>query len=167
MIRALDAAGRIEIVATRSGPGRSRKRPDGLQPIAPGDRGARQSRRIVRGQCGKRTEYFAKHCADEYHRGAVRPLMLGQTVAAYLYLDSRGGPGAVPRPLRPNASGFCMALAKLAGLALANLKRLDVERRTVQMEAELHAGMAAQKWILPREPVSAGRIHVRGPEPAW
>jgi sigma-B regulation protein RsbU (phosphoserine phosphatase) len=89
------------------------------------------------------------------------PLMLGSTVAAYLYLDSRGGSHA-PRTLRPNASGFCLALAKIAGLALANLKRLDMERRGAQVEAEMTAAMAAQRWILPRGIVRAGPFTCSG-----
>ncbi len=55
--------------------------------------------------------------------------MLGTTVAAYLYLDSRGGGDERPRIQRPNAAGFCQALCRMGGLALANLKRIDIERR--------------------------------------
>jgi serine phosphatase RsbU (regulator of sigma subunit) len=71
------------------------------------------------------------------------------TVAAYLYLDSRGGQRMGQR-LRPNASAFCQALGRMASLALANLKRGDIERRQAAMEAELSAAAAAQQWILPR-----------------
>jgi serine phosphatase RsbU (regulator of sigma subunit) len=78
------------------------------------------------------------------------PLMLGQTVAGYLYLDSRGDPTSGHRlPLRPHASAFCRALGKMAGLALANLKRIDMERRTATIEADIAAAAAAQRWILP------------------
>jgi phosphoserine phosphatase RsbU/P len=81
--------------------------------------------------------------------------LLGSTVAAYLYLDSRSG-SQMLRTLRPNSAGFCLALAKIAGLALANLKRLDIERRSAQIEAELNAAMAAQRWILPKGTTTAG-----------
>ncbi|HWB52801.1 MAG TPA: FHA domain-containing protein, partial [Tepidisphaeraceae bacterium] len=84
------------------------------------------------------------------------PLMLDKTVAAYLYLDSRGNSPAVLRTLRPNASGFCQALCRMAGLALANLKRIDIERRAARLESELSAAAAAQAWILPRAPITAG-----------
>jgi serine phosphatase RsbU (regulator of sigma subunit) len=84
------------------------------------------------------------------------PLMLGTTVAAYLYLDSRGGPHQRPRLLRPNAAGFCQALCRMGGLALANIKRVDIERRAALMEAELTAAAVAQRWILPREAIKAG-----------
>jgi len=76
-------------------------------------------------------------------------------VAAYLYLDSRGGAEEGSQLLRPNASGFCQALCRMGGLALANLKRIDIERRAADMESELSAAAAAQRWILPREPITA------------
>ena len=75
------------------------------------------------------------------------PLMLGQTVAAYLYLDSRG---TLPQALRPNASAFCVALGRMASLALANLKRIDMEKRAEQIRMELAAAATAQKWIMPK-----------------
>jgi len=84
------------------------------------------------------------------------PLMLGQTPAAYLYLDSRGRSGRAPPP-RPNASSFCLALGRMASLALANLKRIDIEMRQATLEAELNAAAVAQKWILPARTGGNGR----------
>ena len=82
------------------------------------------------------------------------PLMLGASPAAFLYLDSRGGP---PRMLRTNASSFCAALARVASLALANIKRLEMEKRQSRIDAEMHAAAVAQKWIMPkREQTIAG-----------
>jgi serine phosphatase RsbU (regulator of sigma subunit) len=43
----------------------------------------------------------------------------------------------------------------MGGLALANLKRIDIERRAANLEAELSAAAAAQRWIIPREPIIA------------
>jgi sigma-B regulation protein RsbU (phosphoserine phosphatase) len=156
MLKAIDSAGRIEVLATRAGPS-----------LTEGGRMGFSRSLLSRASQGVVAELSAASAAsgENISQSIVQmninaalcvPLMLGTTVAAYLYLDSRGGPGAAPRPLRPNAGGFCLALARMAGLALANLKRLDVERRSAQIEAELNAGMAAQKWILPREPVKAG-----------
>ncbi len=155
MLKALDSAGRIEVIATRTGPSLG----------DPGRMGFSRSL-LARASQGVVAELSAASTADgqnisqsivqmNINAALCVPLLLGSTVAAYLYLDSRGGPGSAPRPLRPNAGGFCLALAKMAGLALANLKRLDVERRSAAIEAELNAGMAAQKWILPREPIQA------------
>ena len=79
------------------------------------------------------------------------PLMLGPTVAAYVYLDWRSGPGPRrPQPLRPNAAAFCLALGRMAGLALANLKRIDMEHRQALIDAELSAAATAQRWIMPQ-----------------
>lgn len=73
--------------------------------------------------------------------------MGGTTVAAYLYLDSRGP--MAPRP-RPNSAAFCVALGRMASLALAGLKRVEVERRQAVIESELNAAAAVQRWILPQ-----------------
>jgi serine phosphatase RsbU (regulator of sigma subunit) len=81
------------------------------------------------------------------------PLMLGPAPAAFLYLDSRG---AVGQALRPNASAFCVALGRMASLALANLKRLDIECRQAHIESELRAAATAQKWILPQRETRIG-----------
>jgi sigma-B regulation protein RsbU (phosphoserine phosphatase) len=84
-------------------------------------------------------------------------------VAAYLYLDARSR-HAVPAPsrLRPSASAFCAALGRMASLALANLKRLDIEHRQALMEAELSAAAAAQRWILPRRQTRAAGFDCTG-----
>jgi len=70
----------------------------------------------------------------------------GGTIAAYLYIDSRGS--GSPRP-RPNAAQFCVALGRMAGLALANLKRMEIEIRQAMLESELSAAATTQRWILP------------------
>lgn len=87
------------------------------------------------------------------------PLMLGSTVAAYLYLDSRQrGQSALPA----GAGEFCLALGRIAGLALANLKRQDIERRHALIEAELYAGAEAQRWILPPRNGTFGPLSYTG-----
>ncbi|MCS7033190.1 MAG: serine/threonine-protein phosphatase, partial [Phycisphaerae bacterium] len=83
----------------------------------------------------------------------------GGTIAGYLYLDSRGT--HAPRP-RPNAAPFCVALGRMASLALANLKRIEVERRQALMEAELHAAAATQRWILPQRRQTIDRVECIG-----
>jgi serine phosphatase RsbU (regulator of sigma subunit)/pSer/pThr/pTyr-binding forkhead associated (FHA) protein len=87
------------------------------------------------------------------------PLMLGGAPAAFLYLDARG---TLHQPLRPNASAFCLALSRIASLALANLKRMEIEGRQLRMDAELHAAAAAQKWIMPPRHLSIGRVATVG-----
>jgi sigma-B regulation protein RsbU (phosphoserine phosphatase) len=87
------------------------------------------------------------------------PLMLGNSVAAYLYLDSRG---TIASTLRSGASSFCVALGRMASLALANLKRLEMEKRDVMMRGELAAAAAAQKWIMPKREGSFGSFKTIG-----
>lgn len=84
---------------------------------------------------------------------------MGGTIAGYLYLDSRGR--NAPKP-RPNAAPFCVALGRMASLALANLKRIEIERRQASIEAELAAAAATQKWILPARQQCIGAIECFG-----
>lgn len=90
------------------------------------------------------------------------PLMLGSgdgvepTVAAYLYLDSRG---MMSGHLRPQAREFCVALGRMASLSLANLKRLDIEKRQARLESEIKAAAKMQAWMLPQRHTTLGPSH--------
>src|SRR4029450_11277592 len=75
------------------------------------------------------------------------PLMLGPTVAAYLYLDARGGQAAGSAARWSAVAAFCLALGPTASPALANLKRIDMERRAAQIETEPRAAADAQRWV--------------------
>lgn len=153
VLKALDASGRIEVVASRSGPA-----------LRENTGAINFSRSLLNTASHGVLAEISASTSDDISQSIVQmkvdaaicaPLMLGTTVAAYLYLDSRNG-SKMLRTLRPNSAGFCLALAKIAGLALANLKRLDIERRSAQIETELQAAMAAQRWILPRGTTAAG-----------
>lgn len=87
------------------------------------------------------------------------PMMLGTTVAAYLYLDSRG---SLLQSIRPNGSAFCVALSRIASLALANLKRVEMEKRQAAIHAELQAAASAQKYIMPPRQQTVGRLRIIG-----
>jgi sigma-B regulation protein RsbU (phosphoserine phosphatase) len=87
------------------------------------------------------------------------PLMLGDSPAAFLYLDARG---TVPVPMRAGATEFCVALGRIASLALANLKRIDIERRQALMETELEAAAIAQRWVMPRRVSQVGPFRITG-----
>jgi serine phosphatase RsbU (regulator of sigma subunit) len=67
-------------------------------------------------------------------------------VVAYLYLDARG---TRTRSFHPGSTAFCVALGRMASLAMTNFKRLEMEKREVAVHAELTAAAAAQKWIMP------------------
>jgi serine phosphatase RsbU (regulator of sigma subunit) len=146
LLRPLDAAGRIEVIAFRQD---ARTRAEGGSASFSRSLLSAASQGVVAELSGDSGVNISESMMQMKIDTAIcAPLMLGTTVAAYLYLDSRGG--AAGRSLRANASGFCQALGRMAGLALANLKRMDIERRQASIEAELSAAAAAQKWIMPR-----------------
>ena len=89
------------------------------------------------------------------------PIMLGQVVAAFLYLDVRAVLGANLRLMRPNAAEFCRSLGQMAGLALANIRRMEFERRNARIQGDLSAAAAAQRWILPPPQDQLGRFSYR------
>jgi serine phosphatase RsbU (regulator of sigma subunit) len=78
------------------------------------------------------------------------PIMLDESVAAFLYLDMRDA-GTTQSGAAPDATSFCQAVARLCGLALSSLKRVQMEIRTRKLEYEVNAARAAQLLILPPE----------------
>jgi phosphoserine phosphatase RsbU/P len=87
------------------------------------------------------------------------PMMLGGSAAAYLYLDSRG---SLLQAMRPHGSAFCVALSKIASLALANIKRVEIEKRQAAIHAELNAAANAQKYIMPPREMKVAGLRIRG-----
>jgi serine phosphatase RsbU (regulator of sigma subunit) len=160
MLRPLDAAGTVEVIAARRDPA------DEGSAIFSRSLLAAASTGVVAELSGARDagdENIASSIVQMKIDAALCvPLMLGQTVAAYLYLDSRSGSRPSHRRLRPNAAAFCTALGRMASLALSNLKRIDMERRQVKMEAELSAAAAAQRWILPKRESALSGFTVTG-----
>jgi serine phosphatase RsbU (regulator of sigma subunit) len=159
VLRPVDADGRIDLIAARrSSASISYSR--SLIAIATAGHVAE----LAPGQSG------AAHSISNLHIDAALcvPLMLGPSAAALLYLDTRGGGDesapAASRTRRqwPAIVSFCVALGRIASLALANLKRIDMERRAALMETELRAAAEAQRWILPRRHVCVGQIRCAG-----
>ncbi len=143
LLKPLDASGTLEIVASR---------------MPAGSGGATYSRSLIAAASQGNVAEISGASSDNISQSIVQmkidtalcvPLMLGQTVAAYLYLDTRRQHGP-PQHMRPNAAAFCMALGRMASLALSNLKRQEIEKRQAAMEKELSAAAVAQKWILPK-----------------
>ncbi|MCY2951819.1 MAG: SpoIIE family protein phosphatase [Planctomycetota bacterium] len=158
VLRPLDAEGRVEVVASR-------------RSTRGGKEGAAYSRALLAAASGGVVAELSPMNAPVTSESIVQmrietaicvPLMLGSAVAAYLYLDSRGERGMAALKMRGNASAFCVGLGRIAGLALANLKRVDIERRQAMIEAELAAGAEAQRWILPRREDRVGRFEYVG-----
>ncbi|MCA9290398.1 MAG: SpoIIE family protein phosphatase [Phycisphaerales bacterium] len=89
------------------------------------------------------------------------PLMLGKTVAGFLYLDNRLDQS---RPVRvpPDAAEFAAGLGRLAALAMANLMRRDLELRHARVQADLEAAAEAQRWVFPSRQGVFGRLSYVG-----
>lgn len=79
------------------------------------------------------------------HSALCAPIFLGRAVARFLYLDARGRETQV----HADSAGFCEAVAKAYGLALAETKRLELERRQSELAAELQAAREVQQVIVP------------------
>ncbi len=73
------------------------------------------------------------------------PLVVDECVAAVLYLDTRGN----EKPIKPDAAAFCVGLAQLGGMALANLRRAELARQEKAMRDELVAARTAQQQMIP------------------
>jgi serine phosphatase RsbU (regulator of sigma subunit) len=94
-------------------------------------------------------------CTLGIHSALCCPILLDGSVVGYIYLDSRG----TEQPCYPDAVGFGHAVARLAGLCLANLKRGDLQIRQKQLENELRAAREVQTFLGP--PAESRIGHVR------
>jgi len=88
------------------------------------------------------------------HSAICAPIFVADAVTAYLYLDARGDEPS----LRPDSAAFCEALARAAGLALANIKRAELDTRERELAGELAAAREAQQFILPPSHGTVGCI---------
>ncbi len=82
------------------------------------------------------------------------PIVLDESVIGYIYLDSRANEQAG----YADAAGFCHAVSKLAGLALANLKRAELQQRQSRLEEDLKGARHAQAFLTPDSEGEFGRL---------
>lgn len=80
------------------------------------------------------------------------PIMLGTSVEAYIYLDARDSADSVAQ----DAAAFCQAVSRMCGLALANLKRIDLEKHSERMRDEIRAAREAQVRLMPPPAATIG-----------
>jgi serine phosphatase RsbU (regulator of sigma subunit) len=146
VLRPVDGDGRIEVIASRQ---------SAMQ-------GALFSRSLLNAASQGVMATFSPEYADSPSQSILSmkidaavcvPLMLGSAVAAYLYLDDRGNHATLSPQQWSASKAFFLALGRIASLALANLKRIDIERRAAHVEAELRAGAEAQRWVMPRREI--------------
>ena len=77
------------------------------------------------------------------------PIMVGSAATGFIYLD--GPPSRRPLKLPgAHADGFLPGVARLAAMGMANLMRIDIERRQMRIEAELHFAAQVQRWLFPQ-----------------
>lgn len=88
------------------------------------------------------------------HSALCAPIVLGASVAGFLYFDARGQES----PVHPEAAGFCQAIARMCGLSLANLKRAELEQRQRRLDADLSTAREAQQLIMPPLRGEVGRV---------
>ena len=89
---------------------------------------------------------YGQSIADlNIHSALCCPIMVDDVVAAFLYLDARGAEASVQH----DAASFCQALVRMAGLAIANLRRRELVERQNRMVADLSAAREAQQFMLP------------------
>ncbi|MBL0926297.1 MAG: SpoIIE family protein phosphatase [Phycisphaerales bacterium] len=81
------------------------------------------------------------------HSALCAPVYLGPSIDAYLYLDAR----RAERSVQPDAAAFCEAVARVSGMALANIKARELADRERRLIADLDAARAAQQLLLPPE----------------
>lgn len=89
------------------------------------------------------------------------PVELDSAIVAFVYLDARGGSewGGV----QPDSSGagaaFVHALARLAGLALADLKRTELAERQRRLEKDLDSARLVQELLGPPSSGAVGAVN--------
>ena len=100
------------------------------------------------------TAGFGQSIADlNIHSAICSSIMVDDVLVAYLYLDAR----EQEQSIQPDAAGFCQALCQMAGLAYANLSRLENQIEQARLEQDLSAAREAQQLMIPKD-VSAGEV---------
>ena len=73
------------------------------------------------------------------------PVLVGESVQAFVYLDSRDDHG----PVESDSIEYIAALSRMFSIALSNLHRREFERRQIVLESDLRAARQAQERLMP------------------
>jgi sigma-B regulation protein RsbU (phosphoserine phosphatase) len=153
-IRQVSAAGDVQVIAA-IGPGS-----DEVSPEDPTHKGAGAhtgfsfSRSLINAASGGEIVRMTGESGQNYGESIIRlgissalcaPIMLGASVEAYIYLDARGSESTIAQ----DAAAFCQAISRMCGLALANLKRIELELKSTRLMEELKAAREAQVRLMP------------------
>jgi sigma-B regulation protein RsbU (phosphoserine phosphatase) len=100
------------------------------------------------------TAGFGQSIADlNIHSAICSGITVDNILVAYLYLDAR----EQEQYIQPDAAGFCQVLCQMAGLAYANLRRLENQIEQARLEHDLSAASEAQQLLIPDD-VGAGDV---------
>ena len=157
VLRPLDTAGQYEVLASSMSGDAGAQRPTFSRSLLAGASGGQ----VVEVSTTRESSMSQSMVQLRITAAMCVPLMLGTTPAAFLYLDSRAT-GATTAGIRPDASAFATALGHIASMALANLKRSEMEKREAEMKSDLNAAAAAQQYILPARRHTFARIGIEG-----
>lgn len=86
------------------------------------------------------------------HSALCVPVIVDGAVEMCLYMDARESESRVAA----DSTEFCVALARLGSLALASLKRSQLDSRRRELEGELDAARKAQQLLVPASGQTSG-----------
>lgn len=86
------------------------------------------------------------------HSAICAPILVSGVASAFVYLDARGSESA----MAPDTAAFCGAVAKIAGLALGNIRAREIADRQRELEHDLEAAREAQHKLLPPDRNTVG-----------
>jgi len=149
MLMPADAEGEIEVVAFLDGESRNAAGTTFSRSLLEG-----ASHGDVACMLSGQTAGFGQSIADlNIHSAICAGLMVDDILVAYLYLDAR----EQERQIQSDAAGFCQALCRMAGLAYANLRRLEMQIRQVKLEQDISAAREAQELMIPKD-IGVGEV---------
>lgn len=82
------------------------------------------------------------------------PVLVGESVQAFVYLDSRDDHG----PVESDSIEYIAALSRMFSIALSNLHRREFERRQIVLESDLRAARQAQERLMPASSGSVANV---------
>lgn len=147
LLRRTASPKQVEVIAFRS------RRPEPLEHVQVSTSliaAASEGRGEVVSLADAATANFGQSISElRIHAALCAPITLGDAPVAFLYLDARAGDGSLSTSDLHQAATYCRGLARICGLALANLQRRRLERSRRELERELGDAHHVQKILLP------------------
>lgn len=159
-IRQVSASGDVQILAAVT-PESTASAERGETPFIDPSNGFSFSRSLINAASNGEIVRMSNESTPNYGESIIRlgissalcaPIMLGPSVEAYIYLDARDSGDSIAQ----DAAAFCQAVSRMCGLALANLKRIDLEKNSDRMLDEIRAAREAQVRLMPAPAATIG-----------